>query len=193
MAAAQRPGEVLAFWFSDAARPRWFKKDPAFDDELRRRFAATVASATAGGLGAWEAEPESCLALVILLDQFPRNLHRDTARAFAADATARAVAAGAIERGFDRRTPPERRFFFYLPFEHSEDATDQRRSVALFRRLAEEATGTAADAARERLDYAIRHQRIIERFGRFPHRNRVLGRETTAEETAFLAEPGSAF
>ena len=193
MAAAQRPGEVLAFWFSDAARPRWFKKDPAFDDELRRRFAATVASATAGGLGAWEAEPESCLALVILLDQFPRNLHRDTARAFAADATARAVAAGAIERGFDRRTPPERRFFFYLPFEHSEDPADQRRSVALFRRLAEEATGTAADAARERLDYAIRHQRIIERFGRFPHRNRVLGRETTAEETAFLAEPGSSF
>ena len=193
MAAAQRPGEVLAFWFSDAARPRWFKKDPAFDDELRRRFATTVASATAGGLGAWEAEPESCLALVILLDQFPRNLHRDTARAFAADATARAVAAGAIERGFDRRTPPERRFFFYLPFEHSEDAADQRRSVALFRRLAEEATGTAADAARERLDHAIRHQRIIERFGRFPHRNRVLGRESTAEEAAFLAEPGSAF
>jgi len=191
--AAARPGEVLAFWFGDAARPRWFKKDPAFDDEIRRRFAATLASATAGSLGAWEAEPESCLALVILLDQFPRNLHRDTARAFAADAKARAVAAGAIERGFDRRTPPDRRFFFYLPFEHSEDPADQRRSVALFRRLAEEATGAAADAARERLDYAIRHQRIVERFGRFPHRNRALGRESTAEETAFLAEPGSSF
>ena len=106
---------------------------------------------------------------------------------------ARAVAAGAIERGFDRRAPPDRRFFFYLPFEHSEDPADQRRSVALFRRLAEEATGAAADAARERLDYAIRHQRIVERFGRFPHRNRVLGRESTAEETAFLAESGSSF
>lgn len=193
MAAAARPDEVLAFWFGAAARPRWFKKDPAFDDEIRRRFATTLARATAGGLGAWEAEPESSLALVIVLDQFPRNLHRDTARAFAADAKARAVAAAAIEREFDRRAPPDRRFFFYLPFEHSEDPADQLRSVALFRRLAEEAPGAAADAARERLDYAIRHQRIVERFGRFPHRNRVLGRESTAEETAFLAESGSSF
>lgn len=184
------PRDVLDFWFSETARTRWFEKDPAFDAECRR-FAPLVAAAADDRLAAWERTPEGCLALAILLDQLPRNLHRGSPRAFASDAKARAVAERAIARGFDRRLPPDRRAFLYLPFEHSEDLADQRRSVALFRQLAADMGGTAQ--AQEYLDYAIRHEQIIERFGRFPHRNAVLGRPSTPEEEEFLKQPGSSF
>jgi uncharacterized protein (DUF924 family) len=193
VAALRAPGEILDFWFSERVRPLWFEKDPAFDDEIRRRFGASLEAAAGGALDAWAETPESCLALVVLLDQFARNIHRGTPRAFAGDARARAAAGRAVERGFDRRVPPGWRMFFYLPFEHSEDRADQARSVALFRRLAEEQDGTARDGAIEQIQYALRHQEIIERFGRFPHRNLVLGRDSTPDELAFLDEPDSSF
>jgi len=185
--------EILEFWFGDRARPLWFEKDGDFDAEIRQRFEATHQAALAGRLESWEGAAESCLALVVLLDQFSRNMYRGSAKAFAADARARAVADRAIARGFDRQFALDRRQFFYLPFEHGEALADQRRSVALFRALAEEQTGAARDRAVEMLKYVDRHMEIIERFGRFPHRNLALGRETTPEEAAFLEEPHSSF
>ena len=131
------PGEVLEFWFSEQARPLWFEQNAAFDEEIRTRFGATVAAACLGDLEYWVRAVDSSLALVLLLDQFPRNIHRGTLRAFAGDTRARAAAGTAIDRGFDRRAPLDRRFFFYLPFEHAENPKDQTRSVALFRRWAE--------------------------------------------------------
>jgi uncharacterized protein (DUF924 family) len=187
------PGEVLEFWFSEQARPLWFEQNAAFDEEIRSRFGPTVAAACLGDLSYWVRAVDSSLALVLLLDQFPRNIHRGTLRAYAGDARARAAANTAIERGFDRRTPLDRRFFFYLPFEHSEDPKDQARSVALFRRWAEEHRGAARERALEQMKYVLRHQEIVERFGRFPHRNAILGRESTPEEVAFLREPNSSF
>ncbi len=193
VAILRAPGEILEFWFSERARPLWFEKDPAFDDEIRRRFGGTLEVAGDGMLDGWAETPESCLALVVLLDQFSRNIHRGTPRAFAGDAKALATAGQAVERGFDRRVPLERRTFFYLPFEHSENAADQARAVALFRRWADEHDGSAREDALEQVRYVLRHQEIIERFRRFPHRNRILGRESTPEELAFLAEPHSSF
>jgi uncharacterized protein (DUF924 family) len=187
------PGEVLEFWFSDQSRPLWFERNAAFDEEMRGRFGATVAAACLGELDYWVRAVDSSLALLLLLDQFPRNIHRGTLRAFAGDARARATANTAIERGFDRRTPLDRRFFFYLPFEHSEDPKDQARSVALFRRWTEEHRGAAREGAQEQMRYALRHQEIVQRFGRLPHRNVVLGRESTPAEIDFLKEPNSAF
>jgi len=173
--------EVLTFW-RDAGPDRWFKKDDAFDLEIRRRFVDTYEAAAAGALGAWEAAPEGALALVIVLDQFPRNMFRGTARAFAADVLARAVADRALTRGFDRRVILTDRQFFYLPFEHSEMLADQERCCELFR-----ATGDA-----ELVKWAELHADIIRRFGRFPHRNAALGRATTPEERAFLDDGGFA-
>ncbi len=187
------PGEVLEFWFSERARPLWFEQTTAFDEEIRARFGANVAAACIGDLDYWVRAVDSSLALVLLLDQFPRNIHRGTLRAFAGDARARATAGTAIDRGFDRRTPLDRRFFFYLPFEHSEDPKDQTRSVALFRRWAEEHRGVARERAFETMKYALRYQEIVTRFGRFPHRNSTLGRQSTPEEVAFLQEPNSSF
>jgi uncharacterized protein (DUF924 family) len=191
--AVTAPAEVLEFWFGDRARPLWFEKDAEFDAEIRRRFAATHEAALAGGLESWERAAESCLSLVLVLDQFSRNMHRGTARAFSGDALARAVADRAIGRGFDRAVEFDRRRFFYLPFEHSESLADQRRSVALFRALAEGQTGAWRDQAQEQLHYAVRHLEIIERFGRFPHRNQALERETTPDEAAFLTGPNASF
>ena len=193
MSGMRPPGDVLEYWFSERVRPLWFEKNAAFDDELRATFGATVAAAGAGDLDHWVRAVDSSLALVLLLDQFPRNIHRGRTRAFAADAKARSVAGVAVERGFDRRTPLDRRFFFYLPFEHSEDRADQARSVALFRRWAEEHDGSAREHALDQMKYVLRHQEIVERFGRFPHRNAVLGRESTPAEIAFLEEPHSSF
>jgi uncharacterized protein (DUF924 family) len=187
------PAELLAFWFSDQARSRWFAKDPAFDALIRGRFAASAAAAATGALDGWSAEPESGLALVLLLDQMPRNIHRGLPRAFAADAKARQVADLAIGRGFGDRTPLDRRWFFYLPFEHSEDPADQQRSVALFRRWAEGHEDAGRERAFEQVHYALRHQDVIARFGRFPHRNQTLGRDSTPAEIEFLAGPDSAF
>jgi uncharacterized protein (DUF924 family) len=167
--------DVLAFW--RAAGPgKWFKKDDAFDAEIKACFLASVETAAEGHLAAWETTSEGALALLILLDQFPRNIFRGSARAFAADALARAVADRAIGQGFDQRIPPVERLFFYLPFEHSEGLADQERAVALIRAL---------DNA-DLLKWAELHADIIRRFGRFPHRNSVLGRTTTTDEQAFL-------
>ncbi len=177
------PDEVLRFWFEETPPDRRFRADPKFDAEIARRFGDAVEAAGRGELDHWQETPEGALALVVLLDQFPRNIHRGSPRAFAFDAKAREVARRAIAAGFDRKLPRGRRAFFYLPFEHSEDLTDQVRAVHLFATLGDEGL----------LDWAFRHWRIVARFGRFPHRNAVLGRTSTPEEERFLATPGSGF
>jgi uncharacterized protein (DUF924 family) len=171
--------EIVAFWRA-AGPDKWYAKDDAFDAELRRRFMGVWEAARDGQLAAWEDSDEGTLALLLLLDQFSRNMFRNDARAFSVDAKARAIADRAIARGVDQRTPLELREFIYLPFEHSEQIADQERSVALFR-----AMGNA-----ESLKWADLHLDIIRRFGRFPHRNAVLGRTTTPDEAAFLADGG---
>ncbi|MBX6321795.1 MAG: DUF924 domain-containing protein [Rhodospirillaceae bacterium] len=192
---ATLPGwaEVLDFWFDAAHAPLWFKKDEAFDRAIRARFAPLVTAAVDGGLATWEDAAPSCLALLIVLDQFPRNAWRGTPRAYCGDARALAVARRALARGFDRAVPIGQRRFFYLPLEHSEDLADQEESCALFRRLAAEAAPADRASAEEQLLYAERHREIIARFGRFPHRNAILGRASTPAEVAFLAEPMSSF
>ena len=187
------PQEILEFWFGDQARSLWFEKNADFDALIRQRFEATHQAALAGRLDYREDAAESCLALVILLDQFSRNMYRGSARAFATDAEARAVADRAIARGHDRTLQPDRRWFLYLPFEHSENLADQRRAVALFRAHAEATAGLDRERALELLDYALRHLAAVERFGRFPHRNELLGRETSEDEAAYLRDPRSWF
>jgi uncharacterized protein (DUF924 family) len=187
------PLEVLTFWFADRARALWFSRSDAFDAEIRERFGATAAAAAAGELDAWGSDGDGALALIVVLDQFPRNLHRGSPLAFAGDARARAAASAAIDRGFDLAAPLDRRAFFYLPFEHSELLADQDRSVELFGRWVEAHPEDNRAGAEDQMTYAVRHREIIERFGRFPHRNAVVGRDSTAEEIAFLAEPGSSF
>jgi len=181
---------VHAFWFGAppfASRPEWFRKDPAFDATIRTRFGEAVAAACAGAYGEWCATPRGALARVLLLDQFTRNIGRDSPAAFAGDARAIATADDAIARGFDRVLEPVERQFMYLPFEHAEDPAAQDRSLALFGAL-------ARDAGRDDLlDWAQRHADVIRRFGRFPHRNAALGRTSTPDEIAFLATPGSGF
>ena len=174
------PDTVLAFWRA-AGPDKWFTKDSSFDDDIRSRFLATCEAAAARALG-WDDTPEGALALLIVLDQFPRNIFRGSARAFAADPLAREVAARAIARGFDQAVPTAERMFFYLPFEHSENLADQERSLALSR--------AANDGKADH--WAEAHADIIRRFGRFPHRNAVLGRTTTPEEQAFLDAGGFA-
>jgi uncharacterized protein (DUF924 family) len=184
---------VLQFWFDERCRKFWFKREDFFDAEIRERFAGLVDEAAAGRLASWESCSEGALGLVILLDQFPRNLYRDSPRAYGADALARGVAARAIDRGFDRQSAWERRFFFYMPFEHSESAADQDRAVELFGALVEASPPQKRAEAGEAYEYARRHQEIIRRFGRFPHRNAILGRVSTPAESAFLQEPRSSF
>lgn len=175
------PGDVVAFWRTAGAE-KWFEKDTDFDAAIRERFLATYEAAAAGRLHAWEQTPKGAFALLIVLDQFPRNMFRNDARTYAADGLARAVADRAIAQGFDQLFPVQERAFFYLPFEHAENMADQERCVALFR-----ATGDA-----ELVKWAEAHADIIQRFGRFPHRNATLGRLTTSEEQAFLDEGGFA-
>lgn len=173
------PAEVLAFWLA-AGRDRWFEKDDAFDAEIRARFARLYEDAAAGRLGSWANDPQSALALVIVLDQFPRNMFRGSRRAYATDPLARAVAERAIASGFDQEVAMPGRLFFYMPLEHSESLADQERCVALIR--------AAGDA--EHVKWAEQHADIIRRFGRFPHRNAALGRATTPDERAFLDAGG---
>ena len=181
---------VLDFWFGEegsttfgTSRMEWFKKDPAFDNEIRDRFAADVALALDGGHGNMMENQKDCLALIILLDQFPRNLFRDTAAAFAGDKRALSYANEAVRMGFDRNLAMTQQTFFYLPFEHSESRDDQRRCMELFKAAGND----------DMLKWAVAHHDIIARFGRFPHRNIALGRDSTAEELAFLMEPNSSF
>ena len=194
--------QLLDFWFGgdpdDAATAAakaelWWGHSPATDEVLQERFGAAASAAAAGVLDHWTGSPRGRLALILLLDQLPRAIRRDTAGAFAQDDAARKTAAQGLESGADRLLRPIERLFFYLPFEHSEDLEDQDRSVEFFRELAlsvpEEQRPTFAGF----LDYAKMHREVIARFGRFPHRNRILGRESTAEEIAFLEKPGSSF
>lgn len=176
---------VLSFWFGDGPvekREVWFRRDADFDAAIAARFSDVYAAAAAGDLDAMAETPRGCLALIVILDQFPRNLFRDDPRAFATDPKALALARAALARGFDASLETLERQFLCMPFQHSEDLQDQRRSVELF-----------AGLGRETHDFALRHLEIVERFGRFPHRNAVLGRDTTAEEEAFLKEPNSSF
>jgi len=172
------PAEVLAFWRA-AGPDKWFTKDDAFDAEIRERFLDTYAAAAAGRLAAWENDAESALALLIVLDQFPRNMFRGDARTYAADPLARQVANRALKRGYDQDVDEGLRGFFFLPFMHSEDLVDQERCVQLYR-----------EAESADLKYAEGHRDIIRRFGRFPHRNAMLGRATTPEEQKYLDDGG---
>ena len=175
------PNDVVGFW-RNAGPPKWFKKSAAFDEAIRLKFEPTHHRAARGEYDAWVESAEGTLALLILLDQFPRNLFRNSAHAFATDPKARSIARAAVERGFDRQVDAALRNFFYLPFEHSEDLADQDYGLAL--------CAEAGDA--DSLKWAGLHRDIIARFGRFPHRNGALGRATAADEQEFLDEGGFA-
>ena len=186
--------DLVDFWFAEGLgtwRRAWFVKDPAFDAELGARFGALAAAAATGAHDGLADTPEGALALALLLDQLPRNLHRGSAEAFAQDAKARDLARTAVlARGFDRALPPAAATFLYLPFEHSEALADQNLAVALFEGLRDDPVHAAPGGS---IDFAWRHRAVIRRFGRFPHRNAVLGRTDTAAEAAYLAEPGAGF
>ncbi len=177
------PNDSLHFWFTELTPKQHFAKDPALDETIRARFGATLEAATKCELFAWRATPEGRLAEILVLDQFSRNVHRHTARAFAQDALALALAQELVASGQDRSLPLAQRSFAYMPYMHSESALIHAQAVMLF----------AQPGMEDSLRFEQRHQAIIERFGRYPHRNALLGRESTPEELAFLLEPGSAF
>lgn len=186
--------EILDFWFgkpdrADYGKPRdfWFTKKPEFDEQVRTRFLKDYQKAAEGYLEDWIEFPDTCLALILLLDQFPRNMFRGTPEAFATDWEALSTAHHAVAKGYDRKLLPVQRWFIYLPFEHSENLEDQRRAVKLFQQLSDDPDSASC------IDYAIRHMEVIERFGRFPHRNAILGRTSTSEEKEFLKQSGSRF
>lgn len=183
-AAAQ---DVLNFWFSQPPA-RWFTKDAAFDQEVAQRFGATLEQALAGALAPWAATPRGALALIIVLDQFTRNTLRGSARAFAGDAQALALARKLVADSHDKAMASAERQFSYLPFEHSESLADQQEAVRLFKQLAQDDAQAAG-----LVDWAQRHLDIVARFGRFPHRNAALQRASTPEELEFLKQPGSGF
>lgn len=179
-----RIAAIVDFWFAPGMEKRWFATDAALDGELAERFGSDLTEAAGGALDHWVDSADGALALVILLDQVPRNVFRGKYQAFAFDSHALAIAEAALLRGHDRALDPIRRRFLYLPFEHSESLADQRHCVRLFEQAGDDAEG---------LDYARRHLAVIERFGRFPHRNEALERETTPEEEEFLKQPDSRF
>ncbi|MCY4190720.1 MAG: DUF924 domain-containing protein [Rhodospirillaceae bacterium] len=180
-----RPQDVLDFWLAPTTRKRWFDKDTVFDAEIRQRFENAYDDAAAGRLDGWMQDRDGALALVILLDQMPRNMFRDTPKAFATDPKAREITKHALARGFDLELENEdHRMLFYLPLEHSEEMADQDQCVAL---VMERASGS------EFPDYAKAHRDVIARFGRFPHRNVILGRPDTAEEEDYLKDPNAGF
>jgi uncharacterized protein (DUF924 family) len=188
------PQIILDFWFGTPdspeygkPRPEWFRKDPDFDSAIAAQFLPIYAQAAQGKLQPWQAKPHSCLALLIVLDQFPRNLFRGLPEAFATDEQACEITKNAIAQQFDQAVLPIQRWFFYLPLEHSENLANQARSLELFQSLATDPDSQSA------IDYAQKHYDVIAQFGRFPHRNAILGRESTPAELAFLAQPGSTF
>lgn len=196
------PRDVLDFWFggdpddpatAQAKMPLWWGHAEATDRELRERFGPTHEAAASGQLDAWAQAPEGLVALVVVLDQLSRNLHRGTPAAFAQDPAALRLALPAIEKGQDRTRPFFHRVFLYLPLEHSERLAHQERCCRLFERLLAECAEPLRGAARAYLGFAQQHRDIVARFGRFPHRNAILGRRSSAEELEFLAQPGSAF
>jgi uncharacterized protein (DUF924 family) len=183
MPASTWADDVLRFWFKETAPAQWFRKDAAFDASLRARFAETHEKVVSLALDDCLGDAHRALAAIIVLDQFPRNMFRGSPRAFSSDCKALRVAEAAIDKGFDSEVPERARLFFYLPFEHAEDSAAQARCVNLMARLSDP----------ELVKWAEVHKAIIDRFGRFPHRNAILGRSSTPQETAFLAEPGSSF
>ena len=198
----ERPDEVLDFWFGPpggaaeiAGRQTklWFGKSPENDRMVAERFAATLVAAASGELDAWSATPRGRLALVIVLDQFPHHIHRDRAQAFATDPQALAQSLAGLDAGEAAQLAPIERVFLYLPLEHAESLPMQERSVTLFEALAHEATADERALFDNFLDYARRHRDVVARFGRFPHRNAILGRPSTPEELEFLKLPGSRF
>lgn len=177
--------DVLAFWFEETQPAQWFQVNPDFDADIARRYADAYDKAARGILDDWKTDSDGCLALCILLDQFPRNMFRGAAKAFATDGKALVIAKFALSKGFDQVLSPIKRRFLYLPFEHSENLNDQRKCVELFDKMKkDDPLG---------YDYALRHLKIIERFGRFPHRNAVLSRMSTPDEEEFLAKGGPGF
>jgi uncharacterized protein (DUF924 family) len=185
-----RVDEILDFWFAQSKqaeyaqrRKVWFAKNPSFDQAIRTRFQTDYQLAAAGKLENWRETTQGCLALILLLDQFPRNMFRGEAQSFATDSQALAIAQHAIAQGFDQELPPIQRMFIYLPFEHSEDLEHQHQAVQRMQALPME----------DVTDYARKHHAVIARFGRFPHRNKILGRANTPEEEEFLKQPGSSF
>ncbi len=193
MVAEATPQDVLDFWFGapgssehGTAREFWFRKSDATDATIRTRFGGDVEAALAGDRAAWASRPRSALALVLLLDQFTRNIFRDTPRAFAGDAQALALARALVSAGHDKAMATYERWFVYLPFEHAESLAEQEEALRLFGELAQ-------NGAPDGLLWARKHRDVIARFGRFPHRNAILGRVSTPEEEAFLQQPGSRF
>jgi uncharacterized protein (DUF924 family) len=174
--------DVLRFWFEEISPPQWWRRDPVFDQTVRTRFGRLHEAASHAELWRWRETTAGRFAEIIVLDQFSRNIHRDDARAFACDALALGLAQEAVRVGADLAITPERRAFIYMPYMHSESRLIHATAVELFR-----------ERAPANLDYELRHKAIIDRFGRFPHRNGVLGRASTSDELAFLAEPGSSF
>lgn len=207
--AAETPASICRFWFGttldddgkarDAATVAaahsklWWRKQPETDRAIRQRFATTLARAAAGELDAWAATPQGRLALILVTDQFPRNIHRHSAQAFAYDPLARAWCLDGLACGADMALRPIERVFFYLPLEHSESLPDQDRGIALFDALAAQADAKSRPPFDDFATFARRHRDVIARFGRFPHRNESLGRRSTDVEVAFLREPGSSF
>jgi len=176
--------EVLGFWFAEARAVQWFESSPAFDDEVRRALLPQLEAARRGRYESWRREPRGCLALVILFDQVPRNVYRGSPRAFSGDAEALALTRHAVKEGFDRALSEVERLFLYLPLEHSEKLADQQDCVRLV---------AALESNREWLSYAESHRDIIARFGRFPHRNAILGRDSSDDELEFLKQPNAGF
>lgn len=191
-----QPQTLLDFWFAGSESEmiqRWFRSNPDFDRELEARFGELYRRSVAGEFRDWAAEPRGMLARIIVLDQLSRNLLRGSGEAFAHDDEALALAHQVIEREWETHYTPLERLFIYLPLEHSEDLHEQELCVRLFEKLLEEVPAEEQDRYASFLDYARRHRDVIARFGRFPHRNQRLGRESTPEEQAFLQEPGSSF
>jgi uncharacterized protein (DUF924 family) len=193
---------IISYWFGEhpdddaVIREKsdlWWKKNPEVDKEIRRRFETLLESELKGELASWGNSPRGRLARMLLLDQFPRNMYRGSARAFACDERARQLARETLDQSVDRKLRPVERVFLYLPFEHSENAPDQVTGVQLFATLLEEVPETLKPPFRNFLDFAQKHKAIIDRFGRFPHRNALLGRDSTPEELEFLKGPGSSF
>ncbi|AOE87904.1 DUF924 family protein [Pseudomonas sp. TCU-HL1] len=185
--------EAIASETAAARQKLWFGKKDSQDIEARERFGDLVEQALAGGLGDWAGQPDGWLALVLLLDQLPRMIFRNTPRGFAGDARAQALVADGLARGLERKLPPIRQVFIYLVLEHAEDLASQERALYCYRLLLDGAAASERELFEGFLDFSERHRVVIARFGRFPHRNAVLGRPSSAEESAFLLEPGSRF
>lgn len=177
--------DVLTFWFEDTQPQQWFQVNPEFDARIREDFEGLYNNAAQGLCDDWKNSPDGCLALCIVLDQFPRNMFRGDPKSFATDKQALLISKHAISKGFDQVLQPEKRRFLYLPYEHSENINDQRTSVELFEKMKDE------DPLG--YEYAVKHLKVIEQFNRFPHRNKVLGRDSTEEEEEYLAQPGAGF